>query len=87
MTLIEKETHLPNLHLYHLWDSSHLFSIFQGDGVFFLLPKPTDFPHRLLLDARWARRGAKARNLREKLSTWCPGFGCKKIVRFFRKGV
>ena len=59
--------------------------IFQGDGVFFCFQNPPTFAHRLLLDARWARRGAKARNLREKLSTWCPGFGCKKSWDFLGK--
>ena len=73
MTLIEKETHLPNL---QLWGSSH-----------FLLPKPPTFAHRLLLDARWARRGAKARNLREKLSTWCLGFGWKNREIFQERSV
>lgn len=35
-----------------------------------LLRHGGDYGALLLLDARWARRGAKARNLREKLSTW-----------------
>ena len=54
---------------------------FQGETVYHKLPPNL---HRLLLDARWARRGAKARNLREKLSTWCLG-NCFKNREMFKE--